>query len=328
MSRASQGRGRPAGRMERGRTRAHRAPLRPDILRTPPPSCPLAKRLGGHRRQPPPPMKLRCPVAWLWNWVPGADTRSGGARPGWSPQDSRHSGLCYGRDIRPLPQRARSERVLRASSPTCPHKRRRRGDKAAALQPMKGPGAGSRRIPSGQGGRGHGCARALGAQDWPFPEAPTGLISLAPVLAQDETDQRPEEGGDGGLHQHRDPPRGGRAQRGLQVSMPEATAPAPGAPLGCAPHKLTEVGVAGPAEAPEAPGAQREGGLAAPPQGRALPQGQRRVLGAPVGDEAALLASAGRGPGQRVSRTPVTGRAQKSTRTRQPCLSPGPGEGL
>lgn len=124
------------------------------------------------------------------------------------------------------------------------------------------------------------------------------------------------------------PPGGGRAQRGLQVSMLEATAPAPGAPLGCAPHKLTEVGVAGPAEAPEAPGAQREGGLAAPPQGRALPQGQRRVLGAPVGDEAALLASAGRGPGQRVSRTPVTGRAQKSTRTRQPCLSPGPGEGL
>lgn len=175
----------------------------------PPPSCPLAKRLGGHRRQPPPPMKLRCPVAWLWNWVPRADTRSGGARPGWSPQDSRHSGLCYGRDIRPLPQRARSERVLRPSSPTCPHKRRRRGDKAAALQPMKGPGAGFRRIPSGQGGRGHGCARALGAQDWPFPEAPTGLISLAPVLAQDETDQRPEEGGDGGLHQHRDPPRGG-----------------------------------------------------------------------------------------------------------------------
>lgn len=56
---------------------------------------------------------------------------------------------------------------------------------------------------------------------------------------------------------------------------------------------LTVAGAAGPAEAPPAPGAPPAGGLAALPQGRAAPQGQGGVLGAPVGDEAVLLAPGG-----------------------------------
>lgn len=64
---------------------------------------------------------------------------------------------------------------------------------------------------------------------------------------------------------------------------------------------LTVVSIAGPAEVPEPPVAQLEGGLAALPQGGAIPQGQGCVLRTPVGDEAMLLASGRRGNGQRVT---------------------------
>ena len=64
---------------------------------------------------------------------------------------------------------------------------------------------------------------------------------------------------------------------------------------------LTIVSVAGPAEVPEPPIAQLEGGLTALPQGGAIPQGQGSVLRTPVGDEAILLASGRRGKGEHVT---------------------------
>ena len=64
---------------------------------------------------------------------------------------------------------------------------------------------------------------------------------------------------------------------------------------------LTVVSIAGPAEVPEPPVAQLEGGLAALPQGGAIPQGQGSVLRTPVGDEAILLASGRTGKGEHVT---------------------------
>ena len=69
----------------------------------------------------------------------------------------------------------------------------------------------------------------------------------------------------------------------------------------CGAYVLTVVSVAGPAEVPEPPVAQLEGGLAALPQGSAVPQREGGVLRTPVGDEAVLLASGGRGQGEHVT---------------------------
>lgn len=63
------------------------------------------------------------------------------------------------------------------------------------------------------------------------------------------------------------------------------------------PWVLTIVSVSGPAEVLEPSVAQLEGGLIAFPQGSAIPQRQGSVLRTPVGDEAVLLASVGRGRG-------------------------------
>ena len=85
-------------------------------------------------------------------------------------------------------------------------------------------------------------------------------------------------------------------------SIKEATAPRALGMSGM--HRaciLTVVSIAGPAEVPEPPVAQLEGGLAALSQGGAIPQGQGCVLRTPVGDEAMLLASGRRGNGQRVT---------------------------
>lgn len=65
---------------------------------------------------------------------------------------------------------------------------------------------------------------------------------------------------------------------------------------------LTVVSVSGPAEVPEPTVAQVEGGLVALPQGSAVPQREGRVLRTPVGNEAVLLASVGRGEGEYVIR--------------------------
>lgn len=62
-------------------------------------------------------------------------------------------------------------------------------------------------------------------------------------------------------------------------------------------HGLTVVSVPGPAEVPEPPTAQPERGLVVLPQGGTVPQGEGRVLGTPVGDEAVLLTSAETGRG-------------------------------
>lgn len=66
------------------------------------------------------------------------------------------------------------------------------------------------------------------------------------------------------------------------------------------PCVLTVVGVSGPAEAPQSPVAQLEGGLVALAQGRAVPQREGGVLRTPVSNEAVLLAPGG-GQGDRVT---------------------------
>lgn len=66
------------------------------------------------------------------------------------------------------------------------------------------------------------------------------------------------------------------------------------------PRILTVVGVSGPAEAPESPVAQLEGGLIALAQGCAVPQREGGVLRTPVGNEAVLLAPGG-GKGDRAT---------------------------
>lgn len=91
----------------------------------------------------------------------------------------------------------------------------------------------------------------------------------------------------------------------------------------CGAYVLTVVSVAGPAEVPEPPVAQLEGGLAAFPQGSAVPQREGGVLRTPVGDEAVLLASGERGQGERVtgparstsSDHPPLGEEQKAMKT-------------
>lgn len=67
------------------------------------------------------------------------------------------------------------------------------------------------------------------------------------------------------------------------------------------PCVLTIVSVSGPAKVLEPSVAQLEGGLVAFPQGSAIPQRQGSVLRTPVGDEAILLASVGRGQGEHVT---------------------------
>lgn len=67
------------------------------------------------------------------------------------------------------------------------------------------------------------------------------------------------------------------------------------------PCALTIVSVSGPAEVLESSIAQLEGGFVAFPQGSAIPQRQGSVLRTPVGDEAILLASVGRGQGEHVT---------------------------
>lgn len=63
------------------------------------------------------------------------------------------------------------------------------------------------------------------------------------------------------------------------------------------PCVLTVVSVPGPAEVPEAPTAQLEGGLVAFPQGSAIPQREGGVLRTPVRNKAILLASGGEDKG-------------------------------
>lgn len=135
-----------------------------------------------------------------------------------------------------------------------------------------------------------------------------------PVLGKDKKDQRPEEKQDGGLQAKRLQSYSNRHIRALVWELGPEGALRLGfikggqCPLRLGSHQkvagpcaLTIVSVSGPAEVLEPSAAQLEGGLVAFPQGSAVPQRQGGVLRTPVGDEAVLLASVGRGQGERVT---------------------------